>query len=74
MHFDTGSISDLHSSHAHIAVERVVLDLTQTPDLEIFSQYRCQGAPISMPSALASFDRAITQPSLLDSTTTGSPR
>ena len=26
-----------------------------------------------MPSALASFERAITQPSLFDSTTTGSP-
>jgi hypothetical protein len=29
---------------------------------------------MSMPSAFASFDRAITQPSLLDSTTTGWPR
>jgi len=30
-----------------------------------------QGTPIDTPSALASAERAITQPSLFDSTTTG---
>ena len=29
---------------------------------------------MAMPSALASFERAMTQPSLLESTTTGLPR
>ena len=32
-----------------------------------------QGAPILMPSALASSDRAMAQPSLLDRTMTGRP-
>ena len=32
------------------------------------------GAPMPTPNALASFDRAMTQPSLLDRTTTGRPR
>ncbi len=29
---------------------------------------------MTIPSALASFERAMTQPSLFDSTTTGTPR
>lgn len=32
-----------------------------------------QGAPMAIPSALASLDRAIAQPSLFESTTTGFP-
>ena len=32
------------------------------------------GAPIAMPSALASAERAITQPSLFESTTIGTSR
>ena len=32
-----------------------------------------QGAPMAMPSALASFERAMAQPSLFESTTTGWP-
>ena len=35
---------------------------------------RCQGSPILMPSALASAVRAMAQPSLLLSTTSGTPR
>src|SRR5579859_6677439 len=38
------------------------------------SRTMCHGSPMVMPSALASFERAITQPSLLDKTTSGTPR
>ena len=40
---------------------------------QILNKYRYlnAGAPICIPNALASLERAITQPSLLDNTTTG---
>ena len=37
------------------------------------SLYLSNGAPIGIPRDLASLDREMTQPSLLDSTTTGFP-
>jgi len=36
-------------------------------------RYSKATAPIGIPNCLASFERAITQPSLLDNTTTGLP-
>src|ERR1700751_4113985 len=45
-----------------------------TPAASNCLRCRCHGAPMAMPSALASLLRAITQPSLFDSTTTGRPR
>ena len=65
----------LHHPRAHIAIERVIArPHDDAGGSRICSRCRCHGAPMAMPSALASLLRAITQPSLFDSTTTGLPR
>lgn len=45
-----------------------------TPLFSNFSRFKCHGSPMPMPRALASFDLAMTQPSLFESTTRGLPR
>ena len=53
------------------AVERELEENTRTPPRQQVSLILNQGSPMWMPSALASAVRAMAQPSLLDSTITG---
>jgi hypothetical protein len=65
---------DAHHASAHIAIQRVIArSHAQDPCVDALAQ-KVPGLAHAMPSALASFEPAITQPSLLDSTTSGTPR
>nr|WP_255465186.1 hypothetical protein [Frigoribacterium sp. NBH87] len=50
-----------------------MLDTATTPCIAAIGAIVCQGAAMSTFSALASCDRAMTQPSLFERTTTGLP-
>jgi len=62
-----------HHPVGHVAIQREVGRQSTRPE----SSARCliwnQGAPMAIPSALASLLRAMAHPSLLDRTTTGRP-
>jgi len=58
---------------AHIAVERVIARARDEAGVRETRAVQVPRRAHAMPSALASLLRAITQPSLFDSTTTGRP-
>lgn len=60
-----------HHLIRHVAIECKVADSAISPASSSRCRLSCQGCPILIPKALASLLRAMPQPSLLESETTG---